>query len=234
MFPLNDTEPNRYGGSLPVMTLAIIFVNALVLYIDDRVWETTNVAFYVLLFRRAFGSIPQMILGQTGGGALSSLTAMFLHGDILHLSGNMYALWVFGRRVEDACGAWRFLGFYLASGLCADIISTLFRYNSSIPSIGASGALFGVMGAYLLLFPGGKIRTLILLGPVPLLPKLQAFWIVFYFLFLQLIAAYRLLIYQMESRVDYWAHLGGFFSCFLVFFFLRREAFARYLSKTPV
>ena len=87
------------------------------------------------------------------------MTSIFLHGDPFHLIGNMLFLWVFGRRVEDACGPTRFLLFYLLAGTSADLITALVLPSEDIPGIGASGAIFGVMGAYLLLFPDGRIRT---------------------------------------------------------------------------
>ncbi len=227
MFPLNDTEPNRYGGQWPLMTLAIIAVNTLI-WLAEAVFGGQWLIDYYL------GSVPALILNQMGGGALSSLTSTFLHANFAHLAFNMLALWVFGRRVEDACGGWRFLGFYLTAGLCADILSTLLRYGSRIPSIGASGAIFGVMGAYLLLFPGGRIRTFLMLWIVPTFPKIRAFWIVAYFVITQFISVADLLFHGVSDNVNYWAHLGGFFSCFCVFFFLRPEAFERYCNDTPV
>ena len=146
----------------------------------------------------------------------------------------MWALWVFGRRVEDACGAWRFLVFYLLAGIGADLLTTLVMYNSPTPGVGASGAIFGVMGAYLLLYPAGRIRTLVIISFVPAWPRIRAGWVVLYFLGVQIIPALAILFSDENFGVGYWAHLGGFFSAVFIFLFLRPEAFARYLSDTAV
>jgi len=228
MFPLNDTEPNRYNG-LPSMTLAIICLNVLVFVLEPFMIKGSRMYLYIL-----YGSSPYLILTQQGSGAISSITSTFLHADLWHLTSNMLALWVFARRVEDACGPWRFLCFYLTCGLCADILSTIVRANSAIPGIGASGAVFGLMGAYLLLFPGGRIRTLVILWIVPTFPKIPAFWVTLYFLAVQVVPAINVVLHNEDYRINYWAHVGGFLGGLLVFCFLRPEAFARYMNDTPV
>ena len=174
MFPLTDVEKGRYT-SFPFMTVSIILVNILVLI---GVWG--NYETFIL-----FGTTPTLVVSQQGGGALSAITHMFLHGGPYHLIGNMLAIWVFGRRVEDACGHWRFLGFYLVCGLTADIISTVTRINSDVPGIGASGALYGIMAAYLMLYPKGRIRTLFLFWFLPIFNVgfLNVIWIAFSFVF---------------------------------------------------
>jgi membrane associated rhomboid family serine protease len=159
---------------------------------------------------------------------------MFLHGDIFHLGGNMLALWVFGRRVEDACGPWRFLAFYLLAGTWAHVLFILIQFDSRIPGIGASGAIFGLMGAYLLLYPGGRIRTLVFVSFVPLWPRIRAIWVVLYFVGIQIIPAIQTLLRKEDYSVNHWAHLGGFFSAVFILLFVRPEAFARYLSDTSV
>jgi membrane associated rhomboid family serine protease len=158
---------------------------------------------------------------------------MFMHGGFLHLFGNMLALWVFGRRVEDACGSVRFLAFYLLAGTMAHVLFVAVQHNSDVPGIGASGAIFGLMGAYLVLYPGGRIRTLIIWF-IPLWPRIRAIWIVLYFVGVQIVPAFRILTEDAEYSVNHWAHLGGFFSAVFILLFLRPEAYARYLSDTPV
>jgi membrane associated rhomboid family serine protease len=185
-------------------------------------------------FMMHFYYTPKLILATEGPGILSSFTSMFMHGNFAHLFSNMWALWVFGRRVEDACGAWRFLVFYLLAGISADLLTTLVMYNSPRPGVGASGAIFGVMGAYLLLYPAGRIRTLVFLSFVPAWPRIRAGWVVLYFLGVQIIPALTILFSDVSYGVGYWAHLGGFFSAIFIFLFMRPEAFARYLSDTPV
>lgn len=260
MFPINDTEKNRYT-SYPFMTVGIILVNILIL-----VWTAGKYETYYL-----YGTIPTLVTSQQGGGALSSVTHIFMHGGLFHLISNMLALWVFGRRVEDVCGPWRFLGFYLAAGLTADIISTLTRINSDVPGIGASGALYGVMAAYLMLFPKGRIRILFLYWFLPVFnmaelnflwvgvslvfwagyivisqqnlfksilylyfPTPRAYLVILYFVLLEIPRALEVLVYDIESPVGHWAHLGGFFGGLFIFFFLRSDAFHRYRNEMPL
>lgn len=231
MLPLNDTEPNRYPG-VPFMVSCIIFVNLIIFLITMRLDYLEKRAIYVM-----FGTMPYLVFTQQGGGALSSITSMFLHADFWHIFGNMQALWVFGRRVENACGSWRFLLFYLTCGIVADftssIIHALAGVNLEIPSIGASGALFGIMGAYMLLFYHGRIRVLIIWF-VPMFPKMRAFWVILYFLVIQLAPAFTLLLQGQQYGVGYWAHLGGFGCAIFIFFYLRPEALERYLNNEQV
>ncbi len=228
MIPLNDTEQNRYSF-FPIMTVILIVINCFVSYFD---WFVIREDFWP--FYMKYAVTPRLILSGQGGGALSNITAMFLHGDPLHLLGNMFALWVFGRRVEDACGPWRFLAFYLLAGTWAHILYVLVQNDSRIPGIGASGAIFGLMGAYLLLYPGGRIRTLVLISLIPLVPRVRAIWIVLYMVGIQIIPAIQVLLKEADYSVNHWAHLGGFFSAVFILLFLRPEAFARYLSDTAV
>ena len=225
MLPLNDPEPNHYGG-FPIMTTVLIAVNIVVHIFVTIISFILPVSLYLLL-----GSVPKMVLDQVGGGALSTLTSMFIHADIFHLLGNMLFLWVFGRRVEDACGPARFLLFYLMAGYFADMVSTLAFFRYSIASIGASGAISGLLGAYLVLYPGSRIRTLIFIWWIPVLPKIRVFWFMLYYFFIQQIIP---VILSAWSGVNYWAHIGGFISCIFIIFFMRPEAFGRYLSNEAV
>lgn len=227
MIPLNDTEPNRYSF-FPIMTVLLIVVNCLIFYLEIFVVHD----FWPFLMKYAV--TPSLLLNAEGAGALSNVTAMFLHGGLSHLLGNMLALWVFGRRVEDACGPWRFLAFYLLAGTSAHMLFVIVQHDSAIPGIGASGAIFGVMGAYLLLYPGGRIRTLVFVTFVPLWPRIRAIWIVLYFVGIQIVPAIQTLLRQADYSVNHWAHLGGFFSAVFILLFIRPEAYARYVSDTAV
>ncbi len=226
MFPINDTEPNRYSN-FPVMTTSLIIVNTLVFFL----FSVDNALIFMVI-----ANVPAFIMERMGGSFLTGLNSMFLHGGFFHLFGNMFSLWVFGRRVEDACGTWRFLAFYLFAGFGSDLVFNLVNADSHIPVIGASGAIFGVMGAYLILYPQGRIRTLILGFGVPVWPRLRAIWVVLYFLGVQIIPALDVLLNDAGGSysVAYWGHLGGFFASLGILLFLRPEAFARYLSDTKV
>ena len=215
------------------MTITLILVNTFILLFQETIYQRSFDAWYRIVL--VYGTTPSLVLSQQGGGVLSSITSAFLHGGYYHLISNMSAVWVFGRRLEDACGPWRFLFFYLSSAIFADMVSTLVHRNSSIPSIGASGAVFGLMGAYLLLFPGGRIRTFVILYPfIPAFPRIRAIWIVLFFLVMQLPPAILSYLYDAQFGIGYWAHLGGFFSAIFIFFFLRPQAFHRYINDVPV
>jgi membrane associated rhomboid family serine protease len=231
MIPLSDTEPNRYRG-ISIMVILLVLVNIGVFFATPLLIGNNPQRFFDL-----YTSTPILILSRQGGGIIASITHMFLHGDLLHLGGNMLALWVFGRRLENACGSWRFLMFYLTCGMIAEITSTMFLVLSGVdldvPSIGASGAVFGVMGAYMALFYSGRIRVLVVWF-IPFLAKIRAFWVILYFLGIQLVPAFNTLVHGESYRVGHWAHLGGFGGAILVFFFMRPEAFERYQNDEPV
>jgi membrane associated rhomboid family serine protease len=211
------------------MTIGLIAVNTAVL-----IWELSLSPSSLNFVFRFFGSTPSYIWSREGAGMISTITSMFLHGGIFHLASNMLFLWVFGRRVEDACGPMRFLIFYLLAGTSADLMTALATPHSSIPGIGASGAIFGVMGAYLILFPGGRIRTLWFITFIPTWPRIRAFWFVLYYLISQIPPAYDSYMHGVQYDVGYWAHLGGFFACVFIPLFMKPEAFARYMSNVPV
>lgn len=233
MIPLNDSESNRYSW-FPFMTITLIAVNTIIEFTKPAYMPNEAHFLHYWAFMMRFYFTPKLILAAEGPGIISSITSMFMHANLFHLLSNMGALWVFGRRVEDACGAWRFLVFYLLAGVSAGLLTTLAMYDSPIPNVGASGAIFGVMGAYVLLYPGGRIRTLIFISFVPTWPRIRAGWIILYFLSVQIIPALVILFTGASFGIGYWAHLGGFFSAVFIFLFLRPEAFARYLSDTSV
>jgi membrane associated rhomboid family serine protease len=134
---------------------------------------------------------------------LAILFSLFLHGSLLHLGGNMLFLWVFGNNIEDARGRWKYLAFYLAAGLVAMAAHVLLDPQSTVPVVGASGAIAGVMGAYLVLFPNARIQTLLLIVFIPLFRSISAKWVLgFWFVSQFLLPA--------NSGVAWAAHVGGF------------------------
>ena len=164
MFPLNDTESSRYS-QFPYMTLFLIAANVFItLYVFMAYLAGTDYELFAM-----FGTTPLLIWQQQGGNGITAVTHMFLHGGLMHLLGNMFALWVFGRRVEDLTGPWRFLAFYLVCGMSANIVNSIIYANSDIPGIGASGALFGIMAAYLVLSPKGASASSFSFGSFPFL-----------------------------------------------------------------
>jgi membrane associated rhomboid family serine protease len=229
MLPIRDTEPTRYGV-LPFTTVTLIVVNALVM-----IWERSLPGKDLWRVIKVYGFTPSLILAREGAGVISTITSMFLHGGILHLVGNMWFLWIFGRRVEDACGPVRFLLYYVVAGTSAALFGLFVEPDSSRPGIGASGAIFGVMGAYLLLFPGGRIGTLVFIPPFLGRPwlfwgRLRAFWVVLFYLVLEVPPSLEHFLYGVQDGVWHFAHLGGFFACISIPLFIRPEAFARYMT----
>lgn len=231
MIPLTDLQPNRYT-SFPFMTMFIVLLNMFVLIGQFLLVEFNLDAYIETLY--LFGSVPTFVIGQQAAGALASLTSIFMHGGIFHLAGNMLALWAFAQRVEDACGPWRFLAFYLLCGVVADIISTMSRSTEAIPGIGASGAVYGIMAAYLILFPRGRIKVLIFYGFGFWRIPFRAYWVILFFFLKEIPVALDVLLINVESSVAHWAHLGGFFAGTLIFLFLRPDAFHRFRNELPL
>jgi membrane associated rhomboid family serine protease len=159
-------------------------------------------------------------------------TSMFLHGGLLHIASNMLYLFIFGDNVEDRLGHFRFLIFYFVCGIVAGITHIVINADSPIPSIGASGAIAGVLAAYLRLFPHAQVRTLLFIGPFILVPRIAAgFLIVFWFVtqFLAGITSLGATTEQTSGGVAVWAHIGGFVAGLILVEFMRprrREVFA--------
>lgn len=150
MIPLYDQSHS--SNKTPVITITLIALNILVfLFSWDGLKEAVN----------TFGVVPQEIL--SGENLKTLFSSMFLHGGLIHLVVNMWFLWVFGDNLENSLGRFKFLVFYLATGLSTGFIYCFFAPDKTVPVIGASGAISGVLGAYLVLFPGNKIKTLVLL-----------------------------------------------------------------------
>ncbi|HEX3051649.1 MAG TPA: rhomboid family intramembrane serine protease [Aggregatilineaceae bacterium] len=252
--PVSDTGGGRYR-SIPWMTITIIALNVLIFLI----WSAPDL--YALEYREAhlgryatklymFGYTESTIRGPYGAGAFSSISALFLHASVDHLFGNMLFLWTFGRRVEDACGAWRFLLFYLFAGITSlvgyVIMTTGIEYT---PAIGASGAISGVMAAYLLLFPGthvlcgwgiGSLGRLFLLpfrGPNSdhkiwrWLVRLPAWLLLIGYLLQNIIPSFEAIRLGTNlTQVAYLGHLAGFLAGLTIFLFVRKDVWARYVS----
>lgn len=231
MIPLHDFENNRYEMA-SWMTVSLIFLNALIFAYEALLRFGGDQVFYSFIWR--FGFTPGLMMARQGAGAWMSIAATFLHGSFYHLIGNMFFLWTFGPRLEDVCGPWRFLLYYLTCGVLADLVTTIVDPGGMIPGIGASGAIAGVMGAYFLLFPGSRIRTVLLIGfwPVPL--RIRAFWFILLWVAFEIPPAMDILFNQTQYHVGHWAHLGGFFAAVLIFFFVRPEVFQRFINGAPI
>ncbi|MBI1789250.1 MAG: rhomboid family intramembrane serine protease [Acidobacteria bacterium] len=198
MIPLRDTLPSR---SAPVVTMAILVVNVLVFLYQVSLEPYTRNHF-----------IYQYAMIPAKPQLLDFLTSMFLHGGWMHLIGNMWFLWIFGDNVEDILGHGKYLAFYLACGAAAGAAQYLANPDSRIPTVGASGAIAGVMGAYMIKFPQARILTLIPIFVLFTTVEIPAVLILIYWFVLQLFSGVGSIGHSSVSQggVAYWAHIGGF------------------------
>jgi membrane associated rhomboid family serine protease len=231
MIPLRDTIPS---SRFPVMTVCLIGVNVLVFILELNLTQQGLEQFF-----RTWGIVPAcytqprlpardlLRLSQTcaQAGYLTLLSSMFIHGGWMHIIGNMWSLWIFGDNVEDRLGRMGFLVFYLLSGLAAGAVHIVTNTSSLIPTVGASGAIAGVMGAYLLLFPHATVVTL-----VPIFYYLHTvevsavFFLGFWFLSQLFSGTLSLAAAGAQAGgVAWWAHIGGFVVGFLWAVPLRRR-----------
>jgi len=195
MIPLRDTIPS---SRVPIVNYAIIAANVLVFMYEVSLGPAAERFIY------AWGLVPNAFAW------VKLLTSMFLHGGLLHLIGNMLFLYIFGDNVEDRLGHGRYLAFYLLCGLAAGAAQALVSPGSNVPMVGASGAIAGVLGAYLLFFPRARIVTL-----VPIFVFLQMIeipavvFLVFWFIW-QTMSGVATLGHDAKGGVAFFAHIGGF------------------------
>ncbi len=209
MFPLKDDNPLQ---RTPVVTIALVAVNCLVFLYQITLSSQAQQLFF---FR--FGLIPIEISHMTDMTAqtpfpvwLSPFTSMFVHADVLHIGGNMLYLWIFGNNVEDYMGRFKFLGFYFLSGLAAVAMFVLLSPESQTPLIGASGAIAGILGAYMVLFPRARVLTLIWIIFIIRLIWLPAVFLLGYWFVIQLIMGASTIGKSDGGGVAWFAHVGGF------------------------
>lgn len=210
MFPIGDDNTAR--RSLPVVTYALIAANVLFFLVELSGGQA---------FIQQWAFIPRRFTDDPAGAVPTIFTAMFMHAGWLHLGGNMLYLWIFGDNIEDRFGSAKFLIFYLVCGLAATFAQYYVSPGSRIPNVGASGAIAGILGSYLLLFPHARVRVL-LYNRIVHMPAIAVlgFWIV-----LQIFAGAGALFATAQSEdvggVAYMAHVGGFVAGFLLTLLLR-------------
>lgn len=199
MIPLSDENPTH---RFPIITILLIVVNVVVFVL----WQAQVGLQQSVL---AAGFVPGEFTADVRGHALNLFTAMFMHGGIMHLLGNMWFLWIFGDNVENDTGPFRFLIFYLLTGVVATLAHTYTDPRSLVPLVGASGAISGVLGAYLVRHPQARVRTLIPLGIFTQIVHVPAFMFLFVWIGMQVLsqAATRA---KTGGGVAYLAHIGGF------------------------
>lgn len=215
MIPLYDDNPTNRR---PVVTVGVIAVCIGVFLVQsvfmDRAEMTQLVYWFGAIPGLVTGNLPQPQIPQFQSpipAEFTLVTSMFLHGGLLHLAGNMLFLWIFGNNVEDALGHGRFVGFYLVAGVAAALAHIFQAPASEVPMIGASGAVSGVLGAYLLLYPKAQVGVLVPLGFILTVVRLPAvvvllIWFAFQFLSNAFNGAAE------GGGVAYMAHIGGFFA----------------------
>jgi len=200
--PLRDDNPTQ---RFPYVTVFLIALNCLIFFY--QVFSVQGLEYLVV----KMGVIPYEITHLTAlsgipriSPPLTLLTSMFLHGSLFHLLGNMLYLWIFGNNIEDHLGPSRFILFYFISGLGASMVHILFNFNSTIPVIGASGAIAGILGAYLILFPHARVLTFVfLIFIIRVIPIPAAFVLGLWFFG-------QILNVGLGGGVAWFAHIGGF------------------------
>lgn len=242
MFPLSDDNPHFIT---PYATYAIIALNVLVWIFVQGMGAEPRLAASVC----TLGMVPGELLQTVAAGTrfqigpdmycvltgtpqwLTAITHMFLHGGWLHIIGNMWFLWIFGNNVEDSMGHARFVAFYLLCGLAAAAAQILSDPTSGVPMVGASGAIGGVMGAYVLLYPKVKVKMLLFLGIFITTFTVPAFWMLGYWFAAQLIGGIGS-IGAHAGGVAFWAHVGGFAAgAALIFLFQVPEYVQRHPNR---
>ena len=229
MFPLKDDNPST---TAPLVTVALIVLNALVfVYQISLEVGGPEGARAAQAFVEEFGLVPCRLTGACRVGAdvpspiLTIFTSMFMHGGFFHIAGNMLYLWIFGNNVEDTLGHGRFLIFYVLSGIVAALAQTLIGPSSPVPMVGASGAISGVLGAYLILFPGAHVTTLIILGFFFRLVQIPAVVVLGFWIVVQLLNG--LGSFGASGGVAFFAHIGGFLGGMALLFVFRPRARGR-------
>jgi membrane associated rhomboid family serine protease len=156
---------------------------------------------------------------------------MFLHGGWIHILSNMLFLWIFGDNIEDTLGHFKYLAFYILCGLIASFFHIFTNLNSQVPTIGASGAIAGVMGAYMVLFPKTRIKTLLILGIFIQVVKIPAIIILGYWILIQILSGFAEFGSSIGSGIAWFAHIGGFIAGFFLIMVIKRPKKRSYRGR---
>jgi membrane associated rhomboid family serine protease len=229
VIPLKDYPGPRRTFPWVMLTIVAVNIIAFVFELSQPSEQALNNLFY------ADGVVPVEFTRGVDLGAppplgilwLTLITSMFLHGGLLHIGSNMLYLFIFGDNVEDRLGHTRFLFFYFICGIIAGLTHIAANAGSDTPSIGASGAIAGVLAAYLRLFPNAQVRTLIFIGPIFFFPRIAAAFLIVFWFITQFISSITSLGAPTDTSggVAVWAHVGGFIAGFLMVGIIRpREA----------
>jgi membrane associated rhomboid family serine protease len=197
MIPLRDVS--RRPFHFPVVTSLIVGINVAAFILELVGGET---------FIKQWSMVPADIVA--GHNWITIFSAMFLHAGLLHISGNMFFLWVFGPEIEDVMGAGRYLSFYVLGGLAATFAQIIVDPSSTIPNLGASGAIAAVMGAFIITYPRDRIRTVLFIGWFVRVTFIPAMFLIGFWFLIQLFSEVGSLVEVQRGGVAYMAHIGGF------------------------
>ncbi|MEK6682360.1 MAG: rhomboid family intramembrane serine protease [Nitrospirota bacterium] len=210
MIPLRDDNPT---STPPIVTITFIAANVLIFLYQLSLGEEGY-----KLFALTYGAIPYELMNSINlpltpyvPNTVTVLSSIFLHGGLFHLGGNMLYLWIFGNNIEDSMGHIRFIIFYLICGIVAVFAHTFVNINSKLPMIGASGAISGILGAYLLLFPRARVVTLVPIGFFIQIIRIPAVIVIGFWIVIQFLSG-AMSIGAKGGGVAYFAHIGGFIS----------------------
>ncbi len=218
MIPIRDDTP-RF--STPYVTYFLIALNTVIFLFEWTMGRQSQGELNALIYE--FGVVPRHVTALLGGSGhvnvvgafIPILTSMFLHASWLHIIGNMWVLWIFGDNIEDYLGHFRYLMFYLVTGIAASVAHILLNPASPIPSVGASGAIAGVMGAYFVLYPKARVLTIVPLIIIFTFWWLPAWIVLGYWFLVQFLSGAATSIAvtsQSGGGIAFWAHVGGFVS----------------------
>lgn len=209
MIPLRDSVPS---GTMPIVTIAIIVINSVIWLYEYSLGRDVN------RFIIEYGLIPIRFVtyyryegGMVDNALIPLVSSIFMHGGWMHVIGNMWFLWIFGDNVEDRLGHSTYLAFYLLCGIGASLIHVAFQPTSDLPMLGASGAIAGVLGAYLISYPHARVYTLLIIFFFIRFVEIPAFlFLIVWFLFQFVAGTAQFGVHQEAGGVAYWAHTGGF------------------------
>ena len=200
MFPISDSERTN---KFPYINISIIALNIYVFY---KELTAPNMDAFI----SNFALIPSSVNFSHISSFIPFITSMFLHGGFIHIISNMWFLWIFGDNIEEYLGHIKYLIFYLFAGFVGNILQYVLFPTSNIPMLGASGAISGVLGAYYILYPKSKIKTLVFIFIFITIMDIPAVIYLFYWFFLQLFSGIASLGAIAQGGVAFWAHVGGF------------------------
>ncbi|MCH9699756.1 MAG: rhomboid family intramembrane serine protease [Gammaproteobacteria bacterium] len=223
MIPLHDDNPTSIK---PIVTIVFIVVCCLVYYWESTLGTHLQLAMYQL------GVVPSILLGTQSLPAeldgipawMTMFTSMFMHGGLMHLLGNMLYLWIFGNNIEDCMGHVRFVLFYLLCGIAAVFAQVIPNPESTIPMVGASGAISGVLGAYLLLYPHARVLVMIPFGIMSRTIRVSALYVLAMWFGIQLVSSIG--SDSSQGGVAFGAHIGGFIAGMVLIPYFRDKRFA--------